>query len=59
MAAVSTDSIFARLTEIATEIERHATGIWLLEREREELRTQLRRTLNPPATVASEGVPHA
>ena len=46
------DPIFARLTEIAAEIERHETASWLLRREQDELRGELRRASNPvPPTL--------
>ena len=50
-----TVELMARLTAIAAELERHATAIWLLERERDELRTQLRRSLNPGPAVEPAG----
>jgi len=53
----STDALLSRLTEIAAEIERHATGIWLLEREQDELRAELRRALNPISPTLE--APHA
>jgi hypothetical protein len=40
---VSSDAIYQRLAAIAVELERLSASGWLLEREREELRTELRR----------------
>ena len=53
---MSTDAILARLTALAAEIEQHSTGIWLLERERDELRGQLRRALNADSTAGLSAV---
>jgi hypothetical protein len=50
---MSVDEAMQRLANLATEIERHQTGIWLAERERDEVRTELRRALNSsPASAA-------
>lgn len=38
----SIDDAMARLAEIRAEIEEHATAVWLLEREADELRYQVR-----------------
>jgi hypothetical protein len=46
---MSTDAAAAllqRLFDIASEVERHQAAIYLLEREREERRTELRRVLH-------------
>jgi len=40
---VTSDAIYQRLAAIAVELERLTASVWLLEREREELRTELRR----------------
>jgi len=41
-AGPSVDDAMARLAEIRAAIERHATETWLLEREADELRYQVR-----------------
>jgi hypothetical protein len=40
---MSAEALYARLAEIAVEIEKHAAATWLLEVERSDVRTQLRR----------------
>jgi hypothetical protein len=42
---MTTDEAMQRLANLAIEIERHQTAIWLAERERDEVRSDLRRTL--------------
>lgn len=41
-AVPSLDDALARLAQIRVETERHATAMWLLEREADELRYQVR-----------------
>jgi hypothetical protein len=52
---------YQRLAVIAREIEEHGTAIWLLERERDELRAQVRllnhKVSAPPASAVSPGSP--
>jgi hypothetical protein len=48
MSADCADDLMQRLAKLAVEIERHQTAIRLAENEREELRTQLRLSLNAP-----------
>ena len=43
---MSTDEATQRLATLTVEIERLHTAIWLAEREREEIRTELRRALH-------------
>jgi hypothetical protein len=38
----SLDEALARLAQIRVEAERHATAVWILEREADELRYQVR-----------------
>jgi hypothetical protein len=38
----SIDGAMARLAQIRVEIEGHATAVWILEREADELRYQVR-----------------
>ena len=42
-ACYRSDETYARLAAIAVELERLGATVWNLEREREELRTELRR----------------
>jgi hypothetical protein len=49
------EDTLARLSQIRVEIERHATDIWLLEREAEELRHQVR-LINAKAPAESREV---
>lgn len=47
---MTADEIFDRLAAIAREIEAHRAAAWLLEREQDELRSQLRAiNWTPPA----------
>jgi hypothetical protein len=43
-----------RLASLAIEIEKANTTIWLLEREREKVRTELRRALHASPRVAPQ-----
>lgn len=43
---MTVDEATKRLADLAIEIERHNTAIWMAERERDEVRTELRRALN-------------
>jgi hypothetical protein len=43
---MNVDEAMQRLANLAIEIERHQTAIWMAERERDEARTDLRRALN-------------
>jgi hypothetical protein len=44
------EDLYQRLASIAVELERLGTSVWLLERERDEVRGQLRR-LNAIPTI--------
>jgi hypothetical protein len=50
--AATSETVYKRLAEVAVELERHAAAIWLLEREREELRSELRRLNAIPRAAA-------
>lgn len=43
---MTVDEAMQRLANLAIEIERHQTAIWMAERERDEVRADLRRGLN-------------
>jgi hypothetical protein len=47
----SPERVYARLAAIAVELEQHAAATWLLERERDELRTELRRLNAAPGAA--------
>jgi hypothetical protein len=46
MSRMTVEEATKRLADLAIEIERHTTAIWLAEREREEVRSDLRRALH-------------
>jgi len=49
---MSIDALYQRLAQIVLEIERLDTSRWQLERERDQLRAELRRlNANPPRVV--------
>jgi hypothetical protein len=50
--AITPDAVYQRLAEVAVELERCAAAVWLLEREREALRTELRRLNAIPRAAA-------
>ena len=50
--AATPEAVYLRLAEVAVELERHSVAIWLLEREREELRSELRRLNAIPRAAA-------
>jgi hypothetical protein len=41
---MGTEELYQRLASIAAELERLGTSVWLLERERDEVRASLRRS---------------
>jgi hypothetical protein len=49
---MSAEELYARLAEITVAIEKHAAATWLLERERDEVRAQLRRLNAIPKAAA-------
>jgi len=49
---MSPEDLYQRLASIAVEIERLGTSVWLLERERDEVRAQLRRLNAIPKAAA-------
>jgi hypothetical protein len=49
---LSAEDLYQRLASIAVELERLGTSVWLLERERDDVRARLRR-LNAASSQVS------
>jgi hypothetical protein len=54
---MTADEIYQRLAQIAVDLERISADAWSLERERERLRTDLRRALSTSPNQAPQPQP--